>query len=207
MPAHLSLGIHAHDLVFCLRGAGGKTVFSCPDCAATFASPNAKLEHLVSSTCPHAGEEVHSDKNEIAAFIDGNGPVSSDENFAPKHGVRLLKRELDVLMVLPLLLANPVTALDMEGQLDPHYKPSLDNSAPTQDATRTATEGGHKFGVDLLQIYVPSADLVLLVYTPTISITKIASILGPWLTSAGHAKVRRATFWSASCLSIRLASE
>ena len=58
-----------------------------------------------------------------------------DGGFAPKHGVRLLTRALDMQMVLPLLLANPVCALDLEGNLDPG-----------------GDGGGGGFGVDLIQV-------------------------------------------------------
>ena len=34
------------------------------------------------------------------------------EQFAPKHGVRLLRNAVDLAMVVPLLHAEPVVALD-----------------------------------------------------------------------------------------------
>ena len=76
-----------------------------------------------------AAEEVA--KAAAAAAAAGCG----DGGFAPKHGVRLLTRALDLQMVLPLLLANPVCALDLEGNLDPGG----------------GGDGGG-FGVDLIQV-------------------------------------------------------
>jgi hypothetical protein len=69
-----------------------------------------------------------------AAALAGAGAV---EHFAPKHGVRLLRNALDLAMVLPLLYAEPVVALDLEGDLTP----------------------GATQGVDLMQLYLPSVDL------------------------------------------------
>jgi len=59
------------------------------------------------------------------------------EQFAPKHGVRLLRNAVDVAMVVPLLHAEPVVSLDLEGDLTP----------------------GATQGVDLMQLYLPSLDL------------------------------------------------
>jgi hypothetical protein len=166
-----------------------------------FSSAKDKLAHLLGSLCPEA-------RAAETALVGGSSGATSSmagDGFAPKHGVRLLRRRLDLQMVLPLLLANPVTALDLEGQLDPYMpaagvKPSGVKPTPGDGvAAETAGEdvgaaseaGNGVFGVDLLQVYVPSVDLVLLIYTPDMTPAAVARILGPWLTSAAHAKARK----------------
>ena len=61
---------------------------------------------------------------------------------APKHGVRVVRRELDLALVAPLLHAEPICALDLEGELS----------------------SGPGCAVDLIQVYLPTRDLVLLVH-------------------------------------------
>ena len=74
-----------------------------------------------------------------AAAVSTPAPAGAGvvEQFAPKHGVRLLRNALDVAMIVPLLYAEPVIALDLEGDLTP----------------------GETQGVDLMQLYLPSVDL------------------------------------------------
>ena len=74
--------------------------------------------------------------------MGGAGGGGGGEVFAPKHGVRLLRSALDVAMVVPLLQGEAAVAIDLEGELTP----------------------GEGQGVDLLQLYLPSLDLVLLVH-------------------------------------------
>ena len=178
--------------------------FSCPDCGELFPSFPAQLLHQLASEPAHA--PLAAEPTPVAAPAAGAGAGTVDgiaaaiaaavtaamtpggvgaagapaavsapapagagavEHFAPKHGVRLLRNALDVAMIVPLLYAEPVIALDLEGDLTP----------------------GETQGVDLMQLYLPSVDLALLVHTASMEAAEVSRLLGPWLTSAAHHKI------------------
>ena len=87
--------------------------------------------------------------------------------FAPKHGVRVVRRELDLALVAPLLHAEPICALDLEGELS----------------------SGPGCAVDLIQVYLPTRDLVLLVHCADLGPGAVRAALGGWLQSRDHVKV------------------
>jgi hypothetical protein len=190
--------------------AAGSSSCSGPAGSLCLTNNAAELVAVGGNSCTSSGGGPMRNSAELVpAGSSSNGPASviGGDGFALKHGVRLLRRRLDLQMVLPLLLANPVTALDLEGQLDPHLN-AAGQKAITGDGADAGMEGGGgekeggegergeaevgsgAFGVDLVQVYVPSVDLVLLIYTPDITVAAVARILGPWLTSPAHAKVR-----------------
>ena len=185
----------------------------CPDCGEQFASREAQLLHQLNSGAPHAAappttsaaaSAVAAAAAAAAAPPTPSAPAAADggiaaaitaaitaavasataaaaggsgaaggvaaaptDGFAPKHGVRVLRSALDVAMVVPMLHAEAAVALDLEGELTP----------------------GAAQGIDLMQLYLPSIDLVLLIHSATIGAADVSRLLGPWLTSAAHVKV------------------
>ena len=109
--------------------------------------------------CPPCGGAVSSTPSSAA---------SPGQQFAPKHGVRMLRSMLELSMVLPLLSSESVAAIDLEGNLTP-----------------TSPE----CGIDLLQIYLPIADVVLLIHLVSLPKQPVADLLRPWLSSPSHTKV------------------
>lgn len=91
----------------------------------------------------------------------------SSQHYAPKHGVRLISTRLDLWMVVPLLLSEPTVAIDLEGDLTP----------------------SDSCCVDMIQAYLPTSDVVLLIHSASIAPAEISRALKPWLESAAHCKL------------------
>ena len=105
----------------------------CSDCGHIFASRQAKIAHQMLSGSPYgtvwppepswpdasphglSGTDPASDAA-TAALLALSAPASPH---APKHGVRVLRSMLEIAMAMPLLLAEAVTAIDLEGNLLP----------------------------------------------------------------------------------------
>ena len=144
----------------------------CSDCGQIFGSRQAKICHQLLSCAPYGNvwppEPTWPTGGAGGGALDLNAGAASGQHHAPKHGVRLLRSMLEISMVMPLLTAEPVTAIDLEGNLTP-------SSA--------------ECAIDLLQIYLPIADVVLLVHTVSLPKQPLAQLLQPWLTSSTHIKV------------------
>ena len=167
-----------------LDGAAPATSLTCPDCGESFADFDQKLAHLLSSGSHDEG--------------GGSG--------GPLHGTRLVATTLDLQMAVPLLMASPVSSLDLEGKL---YDGPTEGSAEGGQGGGGGAKGGgggggggggpggggtasdpeHAAQVDLLQIYLPLVDVVLLVHVCSMAPAAVRTLLGPWLNSESHLKV------------------
>ncbi|KAL1515473.1 hypothetical protein AB1Y20_002097 [Prymnesium parvum] len=144
----------------------------CPDCGARFGSKVAQVVHQMLSASPHASGAAAAPSLGLEEPAEGGGGEAAgggERQYAPKHGVRLIYSALDLTIVTPLLLSEPIVGLDLEGDLTP--------SATCR--------------IDLMQerVYLPSVDLVLLIHTASIPAHEVARCLKDWLESSAHTKV------------------
>ena len=144
----------------------------CSDCGQIFGSRQAKIAHQLLSSAPYENVWPPEPSWPLAP---GAQPAAlslqvgtGGQHHAPKHGVRLLRSMLEVTMVLPLLASEPIAAVDLEGDLSP--------SSPD-------------CAIDMLQIYLPNADIVLLVHAVSLPKQPLAQLLNPWLSSPAHLKL------------------
>ena len=157
-----------------MNGASvGSACIRCPDCGQIFGTRQAKVCHQMASAEPYGASWPPEPTWPTFPAAGGNGaaalsPPTAGHQFAPKHGVRVLRSMLEVSMVMPMLVAEPVVALDLEGDLTP---------------------ASADCAIDLLQIYLPVADVVLLVHAISLPRQPLAEMLSPWMSSTAHAKV------------------
>ena len=145
-------------------------VHRCADCGQIFPSRQAKVAHQMLSAAPY--EAIW--PNVQPPVWPGTGEqtvkasaTEQSSGHAPKHGVRLLRSMLDVSLAMPCILAEPTAAIDLEGNLTP----------------------GPACTIDLLQVYLPGADVVYLIHCVSLPQQPLANLLAPWLTSSRHHKV------------------
>ena len=163
----------AHQM---LSGAPYTAAWPPPTAAPSrLAELQAALEHAVAAEDYAKAAELQPQIKQLKAAIEAAAAAatataeadSAVAAGAPKHGVRLLRSMLEVGLALPAIQAEPLVALDLEGDLTP-----------------SAT-----CAVDLLQVYLPSVDAVLLVHVASLPREPLAALLRPWLESPRHLKV------------------
>ena len=157
----------------------GPLTLRCSDCGQLFPTREARVAHqLLSSapyklswpeTCVPVWPEEPSANGAAGASAAPSGVATDGSAFAtaPKHGVRMLRSMLEVQMAMPAILAEPLTAIDLEGDLAP---------SPT-------------CCIDLLQVHLPTTDAVLLLHMASLPRQPLAALLRPWLESESHPKV------------------